>query len=100
MTEYNYLNERLKKQYEDGLLHEDYREQRTADAVWKAINLYENYAGRKDFTTFDMEQAKGFKRWLIKQENAKGELLSLSTVRSTLKILRDFFSWLALHPQY
>ena len=100
MNEYNPLNERLKKQYEDTLLHENYREERTADAVWKAINLFENFTGRKDFTTFDMEQAKAFKRWLVKQENAKGELLSLSTVRSTLKILRDFFCWVAIHPKY
>ncbi len=100
MPEYNPLNERLKKQYEDTLLHENYREERTADAVWKAINLFENFTGRKDFTTFDMEQAKAFKRWLIKQQNAKGELLSLSTVRSTLKILRDFFCWVAIHPKY
>lgn len=84
----------------DTLLHESYREQRTADAVWKAINLYEHYTDRKDFTSFGMEQAKAFKRWLVKQENAKGELLSLSTVRSALKILRDFFGWLAIHPQY
>ncbi len=100
MSEFNPLNERLKKQYEDALLHDAYREQRTADAVWKAINLFEQFTGKSDFTTFSMEQAKAFKRWLVKQENGKGELLSLSTVRSTLKILRDFFSWLALHPQY
>jgi len=100
MPEYNALNERLKKQYEDLLLHDDYREQRTADAVWKAINLFEHYTGRRDFAAVDTEQAKGFKRWLVKQENSNGELLSLSTVRSTLKILRDFFGWLAIHPQY
>jgi len=100
MSKYNPLNERLKKQYEDTLLHENYREQRTADAVWKAINLFEHFTGKRAFTTFDMEQAKNFKRWLVKQENAKGGLLSVSTVRSTLKMLRDFFGWVALHPQY
>lgn len=100
MPEYNPLNERLKKQYEDTLLHEGYREPRTADAVWKAINLYEKYTGRKDLTSIDLEQAKGFKRWFVKQENAKEERLSLSTARSTLKNLRDFFNWLAQHPQY
>lgn len=100
MPEYNPLNERVKKQYEEGLLHEEYREERTVDAIWKAINSFENFTGRKDFTTFNMEQAKNFKRWLIKQQNGKGELLSLSTVRSTLKMLRDFFLWLAIHPQY
>lgn len=59
MPEYNALNERLKKQYEDLLLHDDYREQRTADAVWKAINLFEHYTGRRDFAAVDTEQAKG-----------------------------------------
>lgn len=99
MITYNPFNERLKKQYEDTLLHENYRAERTASAVWKAINLFEEFTGKKDFTTFNTEQAKGFKRWLTRQENEKGDLLSLSTVRSTLKILRDFFQWLAIHPQ-
>ena len=99
MPEYNAVNERLKKQYEDALLHGAYKEQRTVDAVWKAINLFEKFTGRKDFTTFDTEQAKGFKRWLEKQTNASGEPLSLSTVRSTLANLREFFKWLATHPQ-
>lgn len=100
MTEYNPLNERLKKQYEEALLHEDYREKRTADKVWKSINLYERFTGKQDLTTFNTKQAKAFKQWLVKQENGRGELLSLSTVRSTLKQLRDFFGWLAIHPKY
>lgn len=100
MPEYNPVNERLKKQYEDTLLHEGYRDPRTADAVWKSLNLYERFTGKADFTSFDIEQAKAFKRWVVKQENGKGELLSLSGVRSTLKHLRDFFTWLSLHPQY
>jgi integrase/recombinase XerD len=100
MAKYSPLNERLKKQYEETLLHENYREHRTADAIWKALNLYEEYTGKKDFPTFNADQAKGFKRWLSKQENAKGESLSLATVPRILKILRDFFNWLAIHPQY
>lgn len=98
MPEYNPLNERLKKQYEDGLIHGAYREPGTVDAVWKAINLFEQFIGLKDFLTFNAEQAKGFKRWLVKQKNAKGEPLSLSTVRSTLANIREFFRWLATHP--
>lgn len=99
MPEYNPVNERFKKQYEDALLHGAHKETRTADSVWKAINLFERFTGRKDFTTFNTEQAKGFKRWLAKQTNAKGEPLSLSTVRSTLANVREFFKWLAMHPQ-
>ncbi len=99
MSECNPINERLKKQYEDALLHGAYKERRTVDAVWKAINLFENFTGRKDFSTVDTEQAKGFKRWLEKQTNTSGEPLSLSTVRSTLANVREFFKWLATHPQ-
>lgn len=69
---YNPLNERLKKQYEDTLLHENYRDKSTANAVWKAINFFEDFTGKADFTTFDAEQAKAFKRWVVKQENGKG----------------------------
>ena len=99
MSEYNPVNERFKKQYEEALIHGAYREKRTVDAVWKAINLFENFTGHKDFTTFNTDQAKGFKRWLTKQKNEKGEPLSLSTVRSTLANVREFFKWLAMHPK-
>lgn len=99
MSEFNPLNERFKKQYEEALLHGAYREQRTADAAWKAVNLFEKFTGRRDFTSFNTEQAKGFKRWLEKQENENNEPLSLSTVRSILANVREFFKWLATHPQ-
>lgn len=97
--EYNPFNEALKKQYEDALIHGAYKESKTADAVWKSINLFEEFTGKKDFTSFNTEQAKDFKRWIIKKTNAKGEPLSISTVRSTLANIRDFFKWLATHPK-
>lgn len=100
MPEFNPLNEKLKKQYEDALLHGRHRERRTVEAAWKAINLFEAFTGRQPFTTFSTEQAKGFKNWLAKQENDKGEPLSLATVRATLSNVRDFFLWLVIHPQF
>lgn len=99
MSEYNPLNERFKKQYEEALVHGAYRAKQTVNAAWKAINLFEEFTGRMDFTTFNTEQAKGFKRWLEKQKNKKGEPLSISTVRSTLANVREFFKWLAMHPK-
>ena len=98
MTEFNPVNERLKKQYEKSLLHDDYRDEKTVDKAWKAINEFERYIQRGDLTSVTTEQVKAFKRDYAKQQNAKGETLSLSTVRSTLKSLRDFFTWLKLHP--
>ena len=100
MTGYNPENERVKKQYEEALLHGRHREPRTVDAVWKAINSFEQFTDRMSFKSFNTEQAKGYKRWLAKQANTEGQPLSLSTVRSTLANIRDFFSWLVTHPQY
>jgi integrase len=100
MPEYNSLNENLKKQYEETLLHVVCLDKKTVYAVWRAINLFENFTGKKDFITFSKEQAKGFKRWLAKQVNKKGEPLSLSTQRSTLHAIREFFKWLAMHPAF
>ncbi len=100
MSEYNPVNEVVKKQYEDALLHGKYRDPKTVQAVWNNINLFENFTHHADFKTFDSEQAKSFKTWLDKEKNQKGELLSVSTIRSRLNSIREFFEWLAIHPQY
>ncbi len=44
------------------MLHGAHKERRTVDADWKAINLFEEFTGKKDFTTFNAQQAKDFKR--------------------------------------
>jgi integrase/recombinase XerD len=100
MPEYHPLNEVVKKQYEDALLHGKCRDPKTVKAVWNSINTFENFTGHSDFKAFDADQAKAFKSWLEKQTNKDGELLSLSTVRSTLNNVREFFEWLAIHPNY
>lgn len=100
MPEFNPINELIKKQYEEALIHGRCRDPKTVRAVWDAITLFERFTVRADFKTFNSEQAKGFKRWLEKQPNKDGELLSLSTVRGTLNNIRDFFLWLAIHPKY
>lgn len=100
MSKYCPLNELVKKQYEEALLHGKYRDPKTVRAVWNNINLFESFTGYADFKTFEADQAKSFKAWLEKQKNQKGELLSISTIRSTLNNVREFFEWLAIHPQY
>ena len=100
MSKYYPLNELVKKQYEEALLHGKNRDPKTVRAVWNNINLFENFTDHMDFKAFDAEQAKSFKAWLEKQKNKKGELLSISTIRSTLNNLREFFEWLAIHPQF
>lgn len=100
MPEYNPVNEVLKKQYEEALLHGKCRDPKTVKAVWNNINVFENFTGHADFKSFNADQAKAFKAWLEKQKNKDDELLSISTVRSTLNAVREFFEWLAIHPQY
>lgn len=99
MPEYNAKNEKLKKQYEEALIHGAYREKSTVDSVWKSLNLFEDFTAKKDFSSFNVDQAIGFKKWLEKRKNAKGQPLSISTVRSILKNIRDFFQWLVLYPK-
>ncbi len=99
MHEFNPLNERFKKEYEDALLHGAHKEKSTVDAIWKDINLFEDFTGKKDFISFNTQQAKDFKRWLAKQRNRNDKLLSISTIRSRLANIREFFKWLAMHPK-
>jgi integrase/recombinase XerD len=100
MPEFNPINELVKKQYEDALLHGKHRDPKTVRAVWDAITVFERFTGQADFKTFNRDQAKNFKKWLEKQTNKEGELLSLSTVRGVLNNIREFFLWLAVHPKY
>ncbi len=100
MAEYNPKNEVAKKQYEDALLHGKCRDPKTVKAVWNSINLFEEFTRYADFRTLDADQAKDFKAWLEKKANKNGDSLSIATMRSTLQSLREFFEWLAIHPQY
>jgi len=100
MPEFNPENEDLKKKHEEMLLHVACLDKKTVNAAWRAINLFENFTGKKDFTTFSKSQAKAFKHWLAKQMNKKDEPLSLSIQRSTLHAIREFFKWLAMHPAF
>lgn len=100
MSGYNPLNEQIKKQYEEALLHGKCLDEQTVRAAWNSINLFEKFTGHDDFKTFNADQAKAFKHWLEKQKNANGVLLSISTARSHLNSIRAFFEWLAIHPHY
>lgn len=100
MPEFNPVNELAKKQYEETLLYARGRDPKTIRAVWNNINLFESFTGHADFKSFNAGQAKSFRVWLEKKENKKGELLSISTIRSTLNDIREFLAWLPVIPQY
>lgn len=100
MPEFNALNELLKKQYEEMLLHGSYRDKQSARSAWRAINLFEKSTGKKDFTTFTKEQAICFKKALETWLNHSGMPYSLSSMRSILRHVREFINWLGMHPKY
>ncbi len=100
MPEFDPVNEVIKKEYEEALLCGLHRDEKTVRAVWESINRFEKFTNHANFRTFSKDQARGFREWLEKQTNAKSELLSLSTMRSTLANLRAFFEWLAIHPKF
>ncbi|WP_288901638.1 site-specific integrase [uncultured Sneathiella sp.] len=100
MAEYNPKNEMVKKQYEEALLHGKYRDPKTVKAVWSSINSFEAFTGYIDFKDVTTDHVKAFKMSLEHEKNKSGELLSISTIRSTLGNLKEFFEWLAMHPQF
>ena len=101
MTSYNAANERMKRQYFAYLAEAQGHSEQTIDAVAKAIARFEAYTRYKDFKTFHIEQAKGFKRDFADQRGHRsGEPLSKATLYASLTALKRFFIWLAGQSGY
>lgn len=101
MTKYNPKNERIKKDYYDYLQESQGRNSKTLDQVRGSIFRFEDYTKFKDFTTFNKEQAKGFKKFLAKQKTHRtGEAMSKSTLLHIATNLKQFFIWLMDQPGY
>jgi site-specific recombinase XerD len=96
MIKRNPENERIKRRYLLYLKDAKGRDQASVDAAASAIERFEDYVKRRDFRSFHIEQARGFKAQLVTATNARtGKPLSASTVHSTLAALKAFFVWLA-----
>jgi integrase len=101
MTSHNAINERIKRLYFAYLFEAQGHSEQTIDAVAKAIARFEAYTRHKDFKSFHIEQAKGFKHDLATQRGRRsGEPLSKATLYATLTALKRFFVWLAGQPGY
>ncbi len=101
MTSHNPANERVKRQYFIYLAEAHGHSEASIDAVAKAFARFEGYTRHRDFKSFHIEQAKGFKRDLAEQRaNRSGEPLSKATLYATLTALKRFFIWLAGQPGY
>ena len=101
MTKRNAENERIKRRYLVYLKDAKGRDNTSIDAAASAIERFEDYVKRRDFRSFHIEQARGFKVQLVAATNARtGKPLSASTIHSTLTVLKAFFVWLADQPSY
>jgi integrase len=58
---------------------------------------FEEFTGYADFKKFDSEIAISFKKSLAKNS---GKPLTISTISSVLRNLRDFYAWLSNEPGY
>src|ERR1700751_1329959 len=96
MTKRNAENERIKRRYLVYLKDARGRDNASIDAAASAIERFEEYVRRRDFKSFHIEQARGFKAHLIAATNARtGKALSASTIHAMLAALKAFFAWLA-----
>src|SRR5258708_16761926 len=101
MKNHNPQNERVKRAYFTYLAEARGFSEQTLDGVAKAINRFEVYTKLRDFKSFHIEQAKGFKINLADQRSARGgDRLSKATLYATLTALKRFFVWLAGEAGY
>jgi len=87
-------NERTKHHYFRYLKEAGRLDEQSIDTTAKAIGRFEDFTNRRDFSLFRTAHASAFKVHLLEQRSAKGLPLSKSTIVSTLKALKRFFSWL------
>ena len=96
MSAYNPRNERLKREYLRFQKEAGRKADSTLDGIRKAIGRFEEYTGRKDFATFNKEQAVGFKKYLTRHRGARtGEPMAKSTLVATVGNVKEFFRWLS-----
>jgi integrase len=101
MKTHNPQNERVKRAYFGYLMEAQGFSEATLDGVAKALNRFETYTRFRDFKSFRIEQAKGFKASLAQQTSMRTkDRLSKATLYATLSALKRFFTWLAGRSGY
>ncbi|MEK7266024.1 MAG: site-specific integrase [Pseudomonadota bacterium] len=97
----NASNERMKREYLYHLQQAKRQSEASVDKAAAAIDAFLVYTGHRDLKKFHRRQATAFKDFLLERQNERtGGALSLSTVQSTLKAMRNFTIWLADQPGY
>ena len=94
-------NERIKRAYFEYLKEARRLSEASIDAAAAAISQFEAYTKYRNFKSFHIKQAVGFKKKLAARvSDQTGKRLSKTTLYSTLRALRGFFLWLAGQPGY
>lgn len=101
MRKYCEENERIKRQFLTYLKNAKGQDQKSLDKVAAALIKFERSTKFKSFKRFHIEQAGTFKTYLDGLKNRKtGKPLSLATNDATLRMVKEFFRWLAGQPGY
>lgn len=94
-------NERIKRKYFEYVSEVSGKSFQTQNLIRKSLHRFEEYTKHKDFSTFNKDQAIGFKKHLRQEKTFRTkEPLSESTILATLKALQEFFKWLSCMPRY
>ncbi len=88
-------NERTKRQFLHYRKYARQLSEKTLDREIAALERFDVWNGRKDFTRFHIEWAMGFRTHLEQAKGATGKPLGKSTTRAILTVLREFVLWLS-----
>jgi integrase len=101
MRKFDEENERVKRAYAVYLRNARGQDDSSIDKVLAAILHFEKSTRFKPFKKFHIQQAVEFKAYMASRKNARtGRPLGVSTIDSTLRLVKTFFHWLVSRPGY
>lgn len=92
MSKYCLENEKIKKEYYKRLAIK--KQEKTIRQIAKSIEKFEEFTEYKDFKLFNFKIAEKYIKHLKEEE------LSLNTINSYLRNLRNFLEWLSMQTGY
>ncbi|MEL7284560.1 MAG: tyrosine-type recombinase/integrase [Pseudomonadota bacterium] len=91
----NEKNERIKRRFMEYRKFARQLSEQTLDRELSALERFDAWNGRKDFTRFHIEWAMGFRAHLEQAKTKTGKPLGKSTTRAIMATLREFTLWLS-----
>ncbi len=88
-------NERIKREFLEYRKFARQLSDRTVDRELAALERFDVWNKRKDFSRFHIEQAMGFRKYLEQAKGATGKPLAKSTMRAIMATMREFILWLS-----